>query len=75
MSYAISVPASHFSREIREKRATARRAMRGALTFLIWAATPKEDVFIALERFDAEITARDNKKNELAKLVAIQVTV
>lgn len=69
MSYAISVPAiSHFSAKIRGKRATARNAMRGALTFLTNFVTPREDVFIAFERFDAEITARDNLRLEMAKL-------
>jgi len=76
MSYAISVPVGgYFSAQMRVKRSTARNAMRGAIMFLNQAMTPKPDVFMAVERRDAEITARDNGRNELAKLQAFQAAI
>jgi len=70
--YAISVPVGGYFSAHRTGRATSRNAMRGGM-FLTTAMKP--DVFMACERVDAEITARDNRRIEIAKLQAFQVAV
>lgn len=75
MNYAISVPVGGYLSAQMRAKVIAQNAIRSVLTFLIRAVTPKPDVYIAVEGYDAEITARDNDQNELAELMALQVTV
>lgn len=73
-SYASNAQVGSFSTQTRVKE-IARNMMKNTLVFLIRAITPKEAVFLAVElaveRHDAEITARDNELNEIAKRRAL----
>ena len=74
MSYANVQVGGYFSAQTRAELAT-KKAIGSVLTFLTRAITPKADVFMAVESFDAAIAARDNDQNEVAKLMALQATV
>lgn len=70
MSYANVQVGGYFPAQTRAELAI-KNVIGGVLTLLIQAVTPKTDVFMAVERHDAEITARDNDQNEIAKPMAL----
>lgn len=77
MSYAISVPVGgYFSAQIRAGFAT-KKVIGSVLTLLIYVVTPRPrpDVYMAVERFDALLTDRDNQRIESAKQMAFQSDV
>lgn len=74
MSNASNIRIGLFFAQTRAK-GTLHTMVRTALVFLIEIITPKEDVFLAVASFDAEITERDNRRLAAAEQLALLQTV